>query len=295
MYQSRGGGAEATVIVPTSPASSSVATAARETNDTPRPARAACLIAPFEPRVIVWTSIPTLAMNSSLTARVPDPGSRKSQRRPASLAAETVLPPASGSSGAVISMSSFARIGCASIRSCGGGRPPMARSASWFWITARTWSRLPTSSARPICGCAVANARMSGGTNDSAAVVTAAIVSVSAPRASASRAACRPCSSRPMTSAAYAANSRPAGVGRTPRPARSSRLTPTSRESAATAAEIAGWVTTSSSAAAVTEPPWTTARKLRSWVSVIDTVAQIITDHLSLIVKVSLDGSDYRS
>jgi hypothetical protein len=47
-------------------------------------------------------------------------------------------------------------------------------------------------------------------------------------------------------------------------------LTPTSRESELTAAETEGWVTTSSRAAAVTEPPRTTARKLRSWVSVID-------------------------
>jgi hypothetical protein len=37
-----------------------------------------------------------------------------------------------------------------------------------------------------------------------------------------------------------------------------------------TAAETDGWVTTSSRAAAVTEPPWTTARKLRSWVRVIE-------------------------
>jgi hypothetical protein len=40
-----------------------------------------------------------------------------------------------------------------------------------------------------------------------------------------------------------------------------------------TAAETDGWVTTSSSAAAVTDPVRTTARKLRSWVSVTDTGA----------------------
>ena len=38
-----------------------------------------------------------------------------------------------------------------------------------------------------------------------------------------------------------------------------------------TAAEIEGWVTISSSAAAVTEPVLITERKLRSWVSVIAT------------------------
>ena len=46
---------------------------------------------------------------------------------------------------------------------------------------------------------------------------------------------------------------------------------PTSRDSAVIAAETDGWVTTSSSAAAVTDPLRTTARKLRSWVSVTDT------------------------
>jgi hypothetical protein len=66
------------------------------------------------------------------------------------------------------------------------------------------------------------------------------------------------------------ANSRPAAVARTERPARSNSGVPTSSASAAIAADTDGWVTTSSSAAAVTEPPRITARKLRSWVRVID-------------------------
>jgi hypothetical protein len=48
---------------------------------------------------------------------------------------------------------------------------------------------------------------------------------------------------------------------------------PTSRDSAVIAAETDGCVTTSSSAACVTDPVRTTARKLRSWVSVTDTEA----------------------
>ena len=52
------------------------------------------------------------------------------------------------------------------------------------------------------------------------------------------------------------------------RPARSVSSTPSSRSSAATAAETDGWVTTSSSAAAVTEPLRTTARNAESWVRV---------------------------
>ena len=56
------------------------------------------------------------------------------------------------------------------------------------------------------------------------------------------------------------------------RPTRSVRSAPTSRDSAETAADTDGWVTTSSSAAAVTDPVRKTARKLRSWVSVIATL-----------------------
>jgi len=60
-------------------------------------------------------------------------------------------------------------------------------------------------------------------------------------------------------------------VGTTPRPARSISSTPSSRESAATAAETDGCVTQSWSAAAVTDPPRTTARKLISCVTVMAT------------------------
>src|ERR671914_1902013 len=69
-------------------------------------------------------------------------------------------------------------------------------------------------------------------------------------------------------SAAYEANTLPAGLGRTLRPTRSVSSTPSSRASADTAAETDGCDTTSSSAAAVTEPVRTTARKLRSCVTV---------------------------
>jgi hypothetical protein len=53
-----------------------------------------------------------------------------------------------------------------------------------------------------------------------------------------------------------------------PRPTRSVSSTPSSRESAETAAEIEGCVTYSFSAAAETEPSRATARKLDSWLSV---------------------------
>ena len=59
-----------------------------------------------------------------------------------------------------------------------------------------------------------------------------------------------------------------AAVGRTERPARSVSSTPSSRSSAATAAETDGCVTYSSAAAAVTDPCRTTARKALSWVRV---------------------------
>jgi hypothetical protein len=53
------------------------------------------------------------------------------------------------------------------------------------------------------------------------------------------------------------------------RPTRSVRSAPTSRDSAETAADTDGWLTASSSAAAVTDPVRKTARKLWSCVSVI--------------------------
>ena len=106
--------------------------------------------------------------------------------------------------------------------------------------------RLPTSSASSTSGWRPANDRISGGTNDSAAVVTAAIRSRRATTAAASRAACRPSASSPSTSAANGSNERPASVSRMPRPERSNRSQPSSRPSAEIAEETDGWVTTSS-------------------------------------------------
>jgi len=56
-----------------------------------------------------------------------------------------------------------------------------------------------------------------------------------------------------------------------PRPARSVSSASTSRESAESAADTDGCVTTNSSDAARIDPVRTTARKARSWVSVIAT------------------------
>ena len=110
---------------------------------------------------------------------------------------------------------------------------------------------------------------MSGGTNDSAAVVTAAMRS-SRSRPARPRGRPPPLLEQPDHVRRIGRELPPAGVGRTPRPSRSSSCMPTSRDSAVTAADTDGWVTTSASAAAVTDPPRTTARKLRSCVSVID-------------------------
>src|SRR3954471_499875 len=63
------------------------------------------------------------------------------------------------------------------------------------------------------------------------------------------------------------------------RPARSVRSAPTSRDSAETAADTDGWLTASSSAAAVTDPVRKTARKLWSCVSVI---AILLTENSDL-------------
>ena len=111
--------------------------------------------------------------------------------------------------------------------------------------------------------------RISGGTNDSAAVVTDAIRSRLSALADASSTARRPSSRIPSTSRAYGANASPSSVSRMPRPARSNSSHPSSRSSAASAEDTDGCVTTSSSAAAVTDPPRTTARNVVSWVIVI--------------------------
>ena len=98
------------------PLSSSSATAWREMKATPRPARAACLIAPLDPSVSVCGSSPAEARNSSLTTRVPEPGSRSSQTRRSSSTASTAAPPACGSSGAVMRTKSLAKIAVDSMR-----------------------------------------------------------------------------------------------------------------------------------------------------------------------------------
>ena len=92
--------------------------------------------------------------------------------------------------------------GSAESRSSVGGVPETATSAEWPSTRSSTSWRLPTSSVSSTSGCSAANARMSAGTNDSAAVVTAAIRRLRAATAVASSDAWRPWSSRPITSAA---------------------------------------------------------------------------------------------
>ena len=60
----------------------------------------------------------------------------------------------------------------------------------------------------------------------------------------------------------------PALVSRSPRPSGVTSATPSDFCSAATEADTAAWVTTSSCAAARTDPLSATARKVRSWLSV---------------------------
>ena len=116
----------------------------------------------------------------------------------------------------------------------------------------------------------MANARMRPGTNDSAAVVTAAMRRLRAAASVASLRGLAALLEQPDDVRAHRARTRvPASVGRMPRPARSKRSQPSSRASDATAADTDGCVTTRSSAAAVTEPPRTTARNAVSCVRVI--------------------------
>src|SRR5215212_5388345 len=91
-----------------------------------------------------------------------------------------------------------------------------------------------------------------------------------------------------MTSVASRAKASPAGLGRILRPTRSVRSAPKSRDSAETAADTDGWLTASSSAAAVTDPVRKTARKLWSCVSVI---AILLTENPDL-TKFTLTVTD---
>ena len=68
---------------------------------------------------------------------------------------------------------------------------------------------------------------------------------------------------------AYRAYEAPASVSRSPRPSGVTSATPSDFCRAAIEAETAACVTTSSSAAARTDPLSATARKLRSWLRVI--------------------------
>ncbi len=73
-----------------------------------------------------------------------------------------------------------------------------------------------------------------------------------------------PSSATRSTPRAYGANTDPAAVMVTPRPSRATRVTPSSACREARAAETAGGLTKSMSAASDTDPQSTTARKVRS-------------------------------
>ena len=77
-YQGRLRGASRSGISPSWPPASSTSTAARDSSEIPSPARAACLIAPLDPSSSMRGASPRSARNCSLSARVPDPGSRSS-------------------------------------------------------------------------------------------------------------------------------------------------------------------------------------------------------------------------
>ena len=75
----------------------------------------------------------------------------------------------------------------------------------------------------------------------------------------------RACSARPRISPARAASRRPPAVSAMPRPSRTKSSSPSSLRSAATATDTAGSVTSSSAAAAFTEPRRATRTKDCSW------------------------------
>ena len=95
----------------------------------PEPGLAACLIAPFDPRVSTVGVSPWVARNSSLRARVPEPGSRTIQWREASSETATQRRFANGSSGAVTSTIGFSAKAWPVNRPVSGILPVIATSA----------------------------------------------------------------------------------------------------------------------------------------------------------------------
>ena len=92
------------------PSSSSSRVARRDWTDTPSPARAPCLIAPFEPRVSTRGSRPAVAKISSVIVRVPEPSSsRRSHGRSANSSIGTEGLRASGSPGLVMTTIGLSR------------------------------------------------------------------------------------------------------------------------------------------------------------------------------------------
>ena len=95
----RAGAAGVTSMVVSRPSSSSSRVASRDCSETPRPARAPCLMAPLEPSVSTRGLRPWAARISSVSVRVPEPSSRSSQGRAASSSIGTERRHASGSAG----------------------------------------------------------------------------------------------------------------------------------------------------------------------------------------------------
>ena len=254
------------------PAASISATASRDTSVTPRPATAPATTAPLEPSVSVAGSASSSASSAWHAARVPEPASRSSQ----------VAPIGSDTPGGPTTTSSLRRTARTATSSDRGGRPAMTRSASWAASSPHTRSRLPTSSRRSTPGWRSRSDAISTGTMCSPAVVTAATRTRACSGSAAPRAAASPSSCRPRISRAYPAKMRPGPVSRSPRPCRSSSGTPTSRVSAASAAETADSVTMSRAAAARTDPVSVTATYARSRPEVVTSTIQQLKKSLML-------------
>jgi hypothetical protein len=134
-----------------------------------------------------------------------------------------------------------------------------------------TRPRLPTLSVRPTPGCASANARMSAGTNDSAAVVTAAMFQLALAQRSGLERGAR----APLQQADHVAGKRregrAGGGGADAAPVALEQCRAHLTRQRGDSGRNGRLGDDELVAAFVTEPVRTTARKLRSCVSVMDT------------------------
>ena len=265
------------------PAASSAATASRDRSVTPRPTWADSRIATLEPTIRVSGEMSRSARRASVLARVPEPGSRRSQvwcaRAMGGGRARPGWPSAPHHRGCLPRTRRLVRGPLPRLARGGGrrgpprpsrvrgGRPGPGRPGGGPGGSGRGRGFRPPGGLRS--GVAARGSRrgwghdLLGGRGDGGDPQLAAL-GVGGGRRRAARLV-----EQAQDAARVPGVGGPASVSRSPRPSGVTRATPSDFCRAVIEADTAAWVTTSSSAAARTDPLSATARKLRSWLRVM--------------------------